>query len=120
MELRRTSLIERNLFKRNGSGSGKHVLNKYQLNIVLIELLIKGIQPIVPVKPKVKFIPPAPLPPPRYHAAKKYASNSTRRPSDAAAGDDVLVFSKHANKQAASYKVNRHDIPHLLSALKSL
>ena len=42
MELRRVSLIEKNMFRRNGSGTGKYVLNKYQLNIILLELLVKA------------------------------------------------------------------------------
>lgn len=113
MELRRVSRIEAQMFRRNGSGSGRYVLNKFQLNIVLLELLVKGIKPIVPEKYK-KVVMTNEIATPTYRAAKKYASNSTRRP------DDPLIetiFTKHSNKKPAAYRPNKNDIPNLINAL---
>ena len=101
------------MFRRNGSGSGRYVLNKYQLNIVLLELLIKGIKPIVPEKHK-KAIVTNDVKPPTYRAAKKYASNSTRRPDEPFTD---AIFTKHSNKKPAAYRPNKNDIPNLVMAL---
>ena len=96
MELRRVSLIEKNMFRRNGSGTGKYVLNKYQLNIILLELLVKGIYPHVPVKPK--------------SAVELQTKVQSSKPPP--------IYTKHLNKKKVQYKINRADIPHLLSAIK--
>ena len=101
------------MFRKNGSGSGRYVLNKFQLNIVLLELLVKGIKPIVPEKPRNVLV-PSEISTPIYRAAKKYASNSTRRPDDPFTDK---VFTKHSNKKPAAYRPNKNDIPNLVLAL---
>ena len=123
MELRRVSRIEAQMFRRNGSGSGRYVLNKFQLNIVLLELLVKGIKPIVPEKHR-KVVVRRESSTPTYRAAKKYASNSTRRPDDRSYIDSITgnvqfdtVFTKHSKKKPAAYRPNKNDIPNLVMAL---